>query len=54
MIDDAGGETAVLSPTAARQGVKGHNVRYVLGVSMIGVIFAFAAVALYLGAKLPL
>jgi hypothetical protein len=28
-----------------RAGVTGHNVRYVLGVSLVGVIFIFAVVA---------
>lgn len=44
---------AVKSTTAARQGVTGHNVRYVLGVSMLGVIIAFAVVAIFLSGKLP-
>ena len=43
-----GGET-----TAARQGVTGHNVRYVLGVSMLGVIVAFVAIAIVMGGLLP-
>lgn len=54
MIDETGGEAAVLSPTAARQGVTGHNMRYVLGVSILGVIAAFVAVAFYLGGHLPI
>lgn len=53
MTYEIGGEAAVLSPAAARQGATGHNMRYVLGVSMMGVILAFAAVALYFGPKLP-
>ena len=31
----------VLPKTAARQGVTGHNVRYVLAASLIGVIIIF-------------
>ena len=30
------------TPTEARAGVTGHNVRYVLGASLIGVIIFFA------------
>ena len=36
----------------AKQGVTGHHVRYVLGISLVGVILAFIITALYLG--LPL
>jgi len=31
-----------VTPSEARQGVKGHNVRYVLTVGTIGVIVLFA------------
>jgi hypothetical protein len=31
------------TPTEARAGVTGHNVRYVLAASLIGVILAFVA-----------
>jgi hypothetical protein len=32
----------VVSPTKARQGTKGHNVRYVLWVGTIGAVIALA------------
>jgi hypothetical protein len=38
-----------LSGDDARGGVTGHNVRYVLGFGLTGVILAFAAVWIYLG-----
>jgi hypothetical protein len=31
-----------LSKTEARQGVTGHNVRYVLGFGLVAIIIAFA------------
>jgi hypothetical protein len=34
----------VVSKTEARQGVTGHNVRYVLGFGLAAVIIAFAAI----------
>jgi hypothetical protein len=34
----------VLPVTQARQGVTGHNVRYVLGFGLLAVIVAFAVV----------
>jgi hypothetical protein len=34
----------VVSKTEARQGVTGHNVRYVLGFSLAAVIIAFAVI----------
>jgi hypothetical protein len=38
-------ERRIVVPTQqARQGVTGHNVRYVLGVGLIGVIVAFAVI----------
>jgi hypothetical protein len=37
----------VVPTTRARQGVTGHNVRYVLGVGTVAVIVAFAAIWLY-------
>jgi hypothetical protein len=37
----------VKSTTEAREGVTGHNVRYVLIISVVGVILAFGAVWLY-------
>lgn len=39
----------VISGDEARGGVTGHNVRYVLALSMTGVIAAFAAIAVYMG-----
>jgi hypothetical protein len=33
-----------ISETRARQGVTGHNVRYVLGASLLAVIAAFALI----------
>ena len=35
--------------TDVRQGVTGHNVRYVLGFSLAGMICAFALVAFFGG-----
>ena len=37
----------VVPTTQARQGVTGHNVRYVLGVGTVAVVAAFAAIWLY-------
>jgi len=37
----------VVPTTQARQGVTGHNVRYVLGVGIAAVVVAFAAIWLY-------
>lgn len=34
----------VVSTTRARQGVTGHNVRYVLGFALVGTIVAFAVI----------
>jgi hypothetical protein len=34
----------VLPAQQARQGTTGHNVRYVLGLSLLAVIIAFAAI----------
>jgi hypothetical protein len=34
----------VLNKTEARQGVTGHNVRYVLGFGLAAVIIAFAVI----------
>jgi hypothetical protein len=36
----------VVSTSRARQGVTGHNVRYVLGFGLVGVIIAFLIVYL--------
>ena len=37
----------VVPTTQARQGVTGHNVRYVLGVGIAAVVVAFGAIWLY-------
>ena len=37
----------VVATTQARQGVTGHNVRYVLGASIAAVVVAFAAIWIY-------
>jgi hypothetical protein len=42
-------ERPVLEPTEARQGVIGHNVRYVVILGVILVVIAFIAVALFVG-----
>jgi hypothetical protein len=34
----------VISTQEAREGVTGHNVRYVLGFGLVGIIVAFAVV----------
>jgi hypothetical protein len=39
----------VLTEDAARAGVTGHNVRYVLAFGLTGIVAAFAALAVYLG-----
>ncbi|HUC49743.1 MAG TPA: hypothetical protein VMA30_10190 [Xanthobacteraceae bacterium] len=40
----------VLSKSQARQAVTGHNVRYVLGFSLVAVVIAFVAIyAAYFG-----
>jgi hypothetical protein len=51
MLMNAPDETTQVRPvvptTQARQGVTGHNVRYVLGVGIAAVVVAFAAIWLY-------
>lgn len=42
-------ERPVLEPDEARQGVTGHNVRYVVVISVALVIIAFIAIALFVG-----
>jgi hypothetical protein len=42
-------ERPVLDPTEARQGVMGHNVRYVVIIGIVLVVIAFVAVALFVG-----
>jgi hypothetical protein len=39
----------VISDDAARGGVTGHHVRYVLGLGLTGVTLAFAAIGIYFG-----
>jgi hypothetical protein len=36
------GDEVVMNPVRARQGVTGHNVRWVLGLGLVAVIIAFA------------
>lgn len=40
---------ATISDEDVRGGVTGHNVRYVLGFGLGGIILSFAAVAIYFG-----
>jgi len=48
--EDSRSETPGGSETEkVRAGVTGHNVRYVLGYSLVGAIFAFAVVAYLYG-----
>jgi hypothetical protein len=42
-----GGEAPVLSKTQAREGVTGHNVRYVLAISTVAIVIAFGGLWLY-------
>lgn len=44
-----GNQQNELSDDAARTGVTGHNVRYVLAAGLTGIIAAFSVVAVYLG-----
>ena len=41
-----GDKAPIVSPTRARAGVTGHNVRYVLAASLAAVILAFAIIYL--------
>lgn len=45
-------EATLKSTTAARQGVTGHNVRYVLGFGLAGIIGAFILLGIYYGVGL--
>jgi hypothetical protein len=49
--DNPQGEPRVVrSAVEAREGVTGHNVRYVLGISLVTVVIAFAVIyAVYFG-----
>jgi hypothetical protein len=38
---------AVLPKDEARQGVTGHNVRYVLGIGLVAIVAAFGAIYFY-------
>ena len=44
--DHATNQRPVVTPTEARSGVTGHNVRYVLSFSLIAVVVAFLIVYL--------
>jgi hypothetical protein len=43
-VNVSAGDAPVRSATEARQGVTGHNVRYVLGFGVLAIIIAFAVV----------
>ena len=43
-VNVSAGDASVRSTTEARQGVTGHNVRYVLGLGVLAIIIAFAVV----------
>jgi hypothetical protein len=40
-IESAAGERPILTKVEARQGVTGHNVRYVLAASLAAIVVAF-------------
>ena len=42
-------EPVVKGTVRARGAVRGHNVRYVLAISLIGTIVAFVIIAIYFG-----
>jgi hypothetical protein len=44
--DRQAASSAAVSAPRARQGVTGHNVRYVLGFGLVGIIVAFLIVYL--------
>jgi hypothetical protein len=44
--DQTAAQTSALPARRARQGVTGHNVRYVLGFGLVGIIVAFLIVYL--------
>lgn len=52
-LDNRDSIAPLKSTTAARQGVTGHNVRYVLGFGLVGVVVAFLIVGTYMGMTLP-
>jgi hypothetical protein len=43
-VNVSAGDAPVRSTTEARQGVTGHNVRYILGFGVLAIIIAFAVV----------
>jgi len=43
-ISPESGQRPVVPTTRARQGVTGHNVRYVLGFGIVGIVVAFVVV----------
>jgi hypothetical protein len=45
-VDRQAPQTATVPARRARQGVTGHNVRYVLGFGLLGVVVAFLIVYL--------
>jgi hypothetical protein len=45
-VDRTVAQQPVLPARRARQGVTGHNVRYVLGFGLVGIIIAFIIVYL--------
>jgi len=51
MIENDGSheQPVVKNPVRARGAVRGHNVRYVLAISLIGTIVAFVIIAIYFG-----
>jgi hypothetical protein len=50
----AGGMAPALEPNEARQGATHHNVRYVLGISLVGIVIAFAALYFFFASGGPL
>lgn len=40
-------QPAIISTDDARQGVTGHNVRYVLGFGIVGIIILFGLIYLF-------
>jgi hypothetical protein len=45
-VDQTAAQTSTVPARRARQGVTGHNVRYVLGFGLVGVVVAFLIVYL--------
>jgi hypothetical protein len=43
-VNASSGDAPVKSATEARQGVTGHNVRYMLTVGVLAIIVAFAVI----------